>query len=231
VSADSPEPLEVSTDVAGDRSALASRRLGSKLPEPSARAPLLSDTDLVGHLCEIGCSSNEAAELLESFGTLSGVLSAPLHRLASAVGPDRAAKIRGCRNLMRAALSENLSKGPALRDQKAIFELLRFEIGARACERLIAIYLDCGFHVLRIARISDGTPRSTHFPFSKIIHIGLDVGAAEIIVVHNHPSGDCRPSADDRRAIAKLSWLAHDLDMNLFDSWIVAGDSVCSILK
>jgi DNA repair protein RadC len=190
-----------------------------------------SENALSGYLCQVGFSASDAAKLLDRFGTLCAVFSAPLCQLVSAVGESRAGKIRAFRDLIRVVLTEDLSKGPVATDQQMIFDFVRFELGARSRERLIAIYLDAGFHFLRIEPISDGTPRSTPFPFAKIIHIGLDVGASEIIVVHNHPSGDVRPSDDDRRAIAKLSWIASSLDMNLLDSWIVAGDSVCSILK
>jgi DNA repair protein RadC len=132
---------------------------------------------------------------------------------------------------MRVALAEDLSSGPTLTSRQEVFDLLKLELGARRSERLIAIYLDPGCHVLRYERISDGTPRGTDVPLRQIVAIGLAVGAAGILLVHNHPSGDPTPSDADRRMVARLSLIASDLDMHLLDAWIVAGDSLCSILK
>jgi DNA repair protein RadC len=129
---------------------------------------------------------------------------------------------------MQAALVENLSKGPIVTSRQEVVDLLRLELGARSREAIIAIYLDTRLHLLRIERLAEGTPKSCQIPVARLIHIGLDVGAAGIILVHNHPSGDPTHSEADRHATAKISLTARDLDMHLLDHIVIAGGKITS---
>jgi DNA repair protein RadC len=52
--------------------------------------------------------------------------------------------------------------------------------------------------------------------------------AAGIIVVHNHPSGDPTPSAEDRAATKQLVAAGQLLDMPVYDHVIIAGDRFVS---
>ena len=56
----------------------------------------------------------------------------------------------------------------------------------------------------------------------------LLLGAAGIIVVHNHPSGYCSPSSDDFAVIAQLKKASELLGIALLDSLIVGGDAYYS---
>jgi DNA repair protein RadC len=53
--------------------------------------------------------------------------------------------------------------------------------------------------------------------------------AAAIVVVHNHPSGDPSPSADDRRITAELAEAGRLLDIELLDHVVVARDGWVSL--
>jgi DNA repair protein RadC len=44
--------------------------------------------------------------------------------------------------------------------------------------------------------------------------------------VHNHPSGDARPSTDDIRTTRRLAHVSHELDLPLLDHLIIAGDEL-----
>jgi DNA repair protein RadC len=53
--------------------------------------------------------------------------------------------------------------------------------------------------------------------------------AAAIVVVHNHPSGDPSPSADDLRITAELAEAGRLLDIELLDHVVVAADGWVSL--
>jgi DNA repair protein RadC len=171
-----------------------------------------------------------AGALLRDFNSLAGVLNASWWRLRRSVGVRVASAISGSRDLMRAALQEQVSKGPVVGSQRQVVELLQAHLGSLTRERLIAIYVDANLHLLRIQHISEGSKAETPLDIPKIIHCGLDVGAAGVLIVHNHPSGDARPSRADERATARLSRIAADLDMHVVDALIVAGGEVRSML-
>ena len=163
-----------------------------------------------------------AGALLRDFGSISSILSASWWQLRRSVGTRLANAIRASRNLMRSALVESVTKGPVISNRREVVELLRLHLGSLRRERLIAVYLDSGLHLLRIERIADGSVRNVPFDIPRMIHVGLDVGAACFLVVHNHPGGDPTPSDLDRRKSSQLRRIAADLDMVLVDSLIIA---------
>jgi DNA repair protein RadC len=169
-----------------------------------------------------------AAKLLGDFGSISGVLSASWWQLRRSVGFQLAGVIRACRNVMQASLVEKVSRGPLVTSRQELLDLLKLELGASSRETIIALYLDTSMHLLRIERLAEGTPRSCELPVARLIHIGLDVGAAGIILVHNHPSGDPTPSQTDRQTTVKVSAIARDLDMHLLDHVVVAEGKLMS---
>ena len=61
--------------------------------------------------------------------------------------------------------------------------------------------------------------------------LGLETGAAGIIVVHNHPSGDPTPSADDRAVTRQVVDAGRLLDLPVYDHVIVAGDRYVSFAE
>jgi DNA repair protein RadC len=48
-------------------------------------------------------------------------------------------------------------------------------------------------------------------------------GASELIIVHNHPNGDIRPSKHDRETLKRMVKAGRLLDINILDSIIVSG--------
>jgi DNA repair protein RadC len=132
---------------------------------------------------------------------------------------------------MRASLTEEVAKGPVVTSRQEVQQLLKFELGSRNRERIIAVYVDTKMHVLRIERVAEGTPTGCEVPVTRILHVGHDVGAAGIVIVHNHPSGDASQSSSDRRSMGRLKCIASELDMHLVDAWVVAGGAIRSIFE
>ena len=61
-----------------------------------------------------------------------------------------------------------------------------------------------------------------------LMKTAVDKLASGIIAVHNHPSGNLRPSAEDDRLTDKIKEAAKLLDMRLLDHIIIAGDDYYS---
>ena len=58
----------------------------------------------------------------------------------------------------------------------------------------------------------------------EVFRAAIAEAAAGIIVVHNHPSGDPTPSAEDRAVTRQLAEAGRLLDLPLYDHVIIAGD-------
>ena len=74
-------------------------------------------------------------------------------------------------------------------------------------EVVIATYLDNKHHVLAIEEVSRGTLTASLFEPRAILQGALLTNAAALIMVHNHPSGDPKPSAEDLSVTKSLKQL------------------------
>ena len=50
----------------------------------------------------------------------------------------------------------------------------------------------------------------------------LAVGASSFVIIHNHPSGDCKPSKNDDDVTKRMAKIAGFLDIQMFDHIIIA---------
>jgi DNA repair protein RadC len=115
-----------------------------------------------------------------------------------------------------------------LPNRKAVFDYVH-SLGDEAFEWLCALYVDEGLNLLAVETICVGDPDSVKLDFGAIICRGRAHGAAGFILVHNHPSGDPRPSKADKQATARLRFVSEQMEMPLLDHFIVAGDRMESV--
>jgi DNA repair protein RadC len=85
------------------------------------------------------------------------------------------------------------------------------------------LYLSSSNRILERRRISVGGLASLTTDCRLIIRHGLNLVAASIIVVHNHPSGVAKPSGEDEVFTSRLKEAAALFDIALLDHVIVAG--------
>jgi|SRR4051812_46725985 DNA repair protein RadC len=82
-------------------------------------------------------------------------------------------------------------------------------------------------HVSRHA----GDAAGADFPLKTIIADAVEHGSAGIVLAHNHPSGDPRPSASDCRATRRLAVAAEALDCAVLDHLVFAGAECTSFRR
>lgn len=88
-------------------------------------------------------------------------------------------------------------------------------------EWLIALYVDQEFKLLAVDTIARGTASECPINAGTIICHGKRVGATGFFLVHNHPSGDSRPSKADRRATSRLARLSSEFDLHLIEHFVI----------
>lgn len=92
-------------------------------------------------------------------------------------------------------------------------------------QELVAIaYLDAQAETLGVRIITDGRQGDVILPLKDILRDVLDKNPRALIVAHNHPSGDPRPSAADREATQALCAMLRPLGVRVADHIILAGD-------
>ncbi len=183
---------------------------------------------LTEYLAALGVSNapNTARRIIEEFGTLSDLLTASWWRLRRVVGWRLARTIQSSHQLMRAMLEEQVLDGPVIHRSEQIIELLQIEVGFLDHERVLALYVDSHCRLMRIERVAEGSAQGAQPDSRAIIGCGLSIGAAAFILVHNHPSGDPRPSNSDLELSNRLARVARDLDLAMLDHLIIARGKV-----
>lgn len=102
-------------------------------------------------------------------------------------------------------------------------------LGDEAHEWLLALYVDGHLQLLAVDTVAQGDIGSCPVPFQKLIHRACAVGAEGFVLVHNHPSGDPKPSVSDVQVTRRLARVSHELDVPLLDHLIVAKDKILEI--
>jgi DNA repair protein RadC len=74
-----------------------------------------------------------------------------------------------------------------------------------------------------------GDDARTIFPIREIIDDAVSHGSAGIVLAHNHPSGDARPSDSDFRATRRLAAAAEALDCAVLDHLVFGGNDSTSL--
>lgn len=95
-------------------------------------------------------------------------------------------------------------------------------------ESFFALYLNQANKVLGIKKISECGISSTLVDVRIVMQAGLLCNATAIIVAHNHPSGNLKPSGCDIKMTAQIKEAAKILNISLLDHVILTSDSYLS---
>jgi DNA repair protein RadC len=96
-----------------------------------------------------------------------------------------------------------------------------------ATETLWIAHLDNADLCVHLSR-HDGDPTSAPFPLKGILRDAIELNSAGILLAHNHPSGDPRPSEADLAATRRLFFVSEALDCKVLDHLVLAGDECTS---
>lgn len=94
-------------------------------------------------------------------------------------------------------------------------------------ESLWVAHVDDHARCLHVTR-HEGDESGASFPLRSIIADAAVHGSAGLVLAHNHPSGDARPSAADCRATRRLASAAEALDCAVLDHLVFAGTKCTS---
>ena len=104
-----------------------------------------------------------------------------------------------------------------------------FEDEDQLREHLLVAHVDSAARCIHVEKY-DGETASVGLPVRDIVANALRLGSAGVIVAHNHPGGDSRPSDADYRATRKLALAGEAIDLAVLDHLIFA-DRDCSSMR
>jgi DNA repair protein RadC len=117
----------------------------------------------------------------------------------------------------------------SLRSPALVHELMAPEVRGLCRETFHALLLDGKHRLQRRHRVSEGTLTSSLVHPREVFGPALREGAAALIVVHNHPSGDPEPSAEDVAVTRRLIEAGQIVGIPLLDHVVVGAEGYVSI--
>lgn len=110
---------------------------------------------------------------------------------------------------------------PHVTNSAAAYDLLRPCLADLPHEEFWMLTLDRGNRLLASTRVGVGGPHGTVADPKTIFKHALDQRASSLVVAHNHPSGQLRPSEEDIRLTGRLADAGRMLDLTVQDHLIV----------
>jgi len=201
----------------------------------SLGAAALTSAELLAILIGTGAGG---ASALDIAGRLLEVSDGSLRRLAArpgaeltrsiGVGPTKAARLLAAFELATRLAQEARPAHLRIREPEDVVRLLATRLRDLQVEEFHLLALDSQSQVLRDVLITRGLLNSSLVHPREVFRAAIAEAAAGVIVVHNHPSGDPTPSAEDRAVTRQLVEAGRLLDLPVYDHIIVAGDRFTS---
>lgn len=105
------------------------------------------------------------------------------------------------------------------------------DLGDKAQEHFAVLYLNVRHAVMGRQIVSIGTVNSVEVHPREVFRGAIMAGATAIIVVHNHPSGECDASAEDHALTRRLAQCGQHLGVPVLDHVVIGDGSYQSIAE
>ncbi|MBR3737889.1 MAG: RadC family protein [Eubacterium sp.] len=169
--------------------------------------------------------------LINRFGSLEGVLCADIKELVKVegVGENTAILINLIHNIDK-RLDKNKNKSiKKLDDSSKTIEFVKNELSGIKKEKILVITLDNGLNIIAVNDVSQGNANTARVESYKIMECVFKDSAANVILAHNHPNGEAKPSMEDIDFTIKMMGLCRQVGVRLNDHIIIGKDSALSM--
>lgn len=198
----------------------------------------LSDAELIAILLRTGSRGVSVIEmsqlLIQKYSTLSALALQSIESLKknSGIGEDKAATLSAAFEISRRVDSQSKwyseKKITSPKDIAEIFgPLLRDELK----EKFVVVCLNSSNKIIRYEIISVGSLNSSIVHAREVFKVAIENNSANIILLHNHPSGNISPSQEDIQVTKKLVEAGKILEINVFDHIIIGGNNFTSFIN
>lgn len=177
-----------------------------------------------------------AKALLKKFGNLKNILRADKAELTSVegMGDASATMIRFVSSIIPLYHLQVLEESPLELDSvDKLVEFFRARIGA---ERIEVLEMACFDSQLRLLpkgaiRLFEGSANTANVDIRRIVECAIKLGASSIVLSHNHPNGDAKPSLADIEFTRNLSNACRPIKLDFIEHIIIAKNSFFSFRR
>ena len=187
----------------------------------------LTEAELLSLLLDEGdpqAALDLAERVLAACGTLANVGRTDIARLrmVEGVGLKRAARIAAAAELGRRFMEARADEVTSVNTSDDAVSIFRPLFEGMRHEECWVLYLTNSNRIIERQRVSQGGVQGTVVDKRLIAKRALELLSTQIIMVHNHPSGDARPSEQDKRLTTNVAEALALFDIRLLDHIIIA---------
>ena len=172
-----------------------------------------------------------AKRLIKRFGTLPGVLAAPVGSLQREDGiKETAASLLKLVEAIGIVMArEQVMNQPVMGSWDKVLAYCRASMAQDSIEQFRLLFLDSKNKLIADEVQQRGTVNHTPVYPREVVKRALELGATAIIMVHNHPSGDPAPSKADIEMTKAVADVAGKLGIAVHDHLVVAKSGHASL--
>ncbi|MFM9828645.1 MAG: JAB domain-containing protein [Sphingomonas sp.] len=126
------------------------------------------------------------------------------------------------------AIITSNAMGVRIGDRHAAAKLFR-ELADHPRELVCLAYIDPQWMLLGLCEIESRLETSVNVPVKRIMADALHLDATNVVMAHNHPSGDPRPSDQDIATTRRIARALALIEVQLVDHLIIASNGVTSL--
>jgi DNA repair protein RadC len=156
-------------------------------------------------------------------GGLHGLRRVPLRELEKRIGGAAAARLSAALELGLRVAAEPLERGRRLHGPADVHGMFGPRLRHLLQEEFHVVLLDARHRLLRTSLVTRGTADTSLVHAREVFREAVQEGACAVILVHNHPSGDPRPSPEDRTVTRQLSVAGSVVGIPVLDH-VIVGD-------
>jgi DNA repair protein RadC len=127
--------------------------------------------------------------------------------------------------LMERALADSMRERTYLDSAGLVKNYLKMHFAGYEHEAFVCLFLDAKFRLIDCEEMFRGSITSCTVYPREIAKAALKRNAANVLVAHNHPSGECMPSRSDHALTKQIRDALTTIDVALVDHVVVAGTS------
>lgn len=164
-----------------------------------------------------------AKALLARFGTINSVIGANISDLTSisGVGQSVAIHLKSLQAIILRAGREEIEQKPILNSWSYLLGYLRTALENEKREQFRVLFLDKKHRLIKDEKMNEGTIDHAPVYPREIARRALELSSSSVILVHNHPSGDPKPSGQDIAMTKKIIDALQAIEVQVHDHIIV----------
>ncbi len=195
----------------------------------------LSDAELIAILISSGNDEESAVSLSQRIleGSQNNLLELSKLNVNDlkkfrGIGEAKALSIIAAMELGRRRQRSSALEKPVIQNSQKAYDYIQASLSDLAHEEFVVLYLSRSLKVLSHDTLSRGGTSGTVADIKIILKSALEKLASFIIVAHNHPSGNLKPSTQDIEMTRKLKAACSTMEIGLNDHLIIGENAYYS---